>query len=498
MADESLLAAAIDLERWLRADRERPYEMRLHRDREIGRAIPSSDPVRRILAWWLEISARDPASAADSDIVADGARVVRLRNLLTLVLLLSGVAVGGFVCSAALAYDGSYPVNLLMLIAVLVGVPGVLLLLTLLALPGWIPGSRAVADIFSSLNPSRWALSWLGRAGGVAATSAPSIDSSIFNAGRYASVTRWQVVTFSQWFAVGFFTGALSTAWLLVAFTDLAFGWSTTLDLAGEDVHQFFLALALPWAGWLPTAVPEPALTQASQYVRLADVSQDAGEAARLGDWWPFVLMVVLVYGMLPRLVLLLCASWRLRIAIHRWVLNNVDVTALLDRLDSPSVTYDADPEAEPEEATGLRLSPLPEAPPGAVGVLVWNDAMAAAAAVEFLQEQLGLSPGSVSAFSVLDSTENWQEKLTELSSRMDNLSRLVVISKGWEPPLLEFLDFLKLVRQMLPDVSVAVAPVDITGHGIAASERDVWARTLSRLKDSKLYVLAAAGVVSG
>jgi hypothetical protein len=498
VADESLLAAAIDLERWLRADRERPYEMRLHRDREIGREIDFSDPVRRVLSWWQEINARDLVSAVEVDEHADGARVIRLRNLVTLVLLLGGLAVGGFVCSAALSYDGRYPVNLLMLFGVLVGVPGVLLLVTLLALPGWIPGSRAVADVFSSLNPSRWALSWLGRAGGLDGRSATSIDPSIFNAGRYASVTRWQLVAFSQWFAVGFFTGALATAWLLVAFTDLAFGWSTTLKLAAEDVHRFFFALALPWAGWLPAAVPEPALTEASQYVRLASVHQDAGEAARLGDWWPFVLMVVLVYGMLPRLVLLMCASWRLRIAIHRWVLNNVDVTALLDRLDSPSVTYDADPEAAPEEMAGLRLSPLPEAAQGTVQVLVWNDAMSTSAAGDFLREQLGLSAGAIGAFSVLDSAEIWEEKLAELGSNMAAIGRLVVISKGWEPPLLEFVDFLKLVREKFPDVSVAVAPVDITGRAIVASERDVWARTLSRLNDPKLYVLAAAGVVSG
>ena len=42
---------------------------------------------------------------------------------------------------------------------------------------------------------------------------------------------------------------------------------------------------------------------------------KSVAEAAALGAWWPFVLMTVLVWGLLPRILLLLFGAWRRRLA---------------------------------------------------------------------------------------------------------------------------------------------------------------------------------------
>jgi len=70
---------------------------------------------------------------------------------------------------------------------------------------------------------------------------------------------------------------------------------------------------------------------------------------------------------------------------------------------------------------------------------------------------------------------------------------RVVLITKGWEPPLLEFMDFLGLVREALgSDASMTVVPLDVSRQRVRADDRDVWSRALARVRDSRVYVMDA------
>jgi hypothetical protein len=70
------------------------------------------------------------------------------------------------------------------------------------------------------------------------------------------------------------------------------------------------------------------------------------------------------------------------------------------------------------------------------------------------------------------------------------HVQRALVLTRGWEPPLLEFNDFLGLVRESLGgDVSLTVVPVDVTGSRVDPGDRAVWAQALGRLRDPRLYV---------
>jgi len=480
VADASLLAAAIDIEGWLRQDARTPYDARLERDREIGRQLGTGPAEQRVLGWWAEIRTRlDEPPAV-------GTRIERVRRLLTALLLLLGVAVGLGVGAAAFAYDGTAPVNLLALLAVLVGLPGLLLLLTLLALPGRVPGVRALGDTFAAFSLGRWAGVLLDRVSG------SDLFAGLKSSRRQEPFARWQLVLFSQCFAVGFFVGVLGMAAGRIAFTDLAFGWSTTLS-AGVDarsVHAFFAALAAPWSAWLPAASPDLALTEASRFNRLETGGVSAERAALLGTWWPFVLMCVASYGLVPRLALLVVSSWRLGAATRAWLLGSADVTALLDRLDSPSVTYQAAPERL-DDAGSAAAAPPPSLPADASArAIVWNAAMAPERVAGWLGERFGLAPAEVISFDVLQTPIEWNERLEALST---GITHLVVVTKGWEPPVLEFTDFLELVRGAVGrDVTIAVVPVAVNGVDVDARDRDVWARSLGRLGDARLYVMDA------
>ena len=115
---------------------------------------------------------------------------------------------------------------------------------------------------------------------------------------------RWVIAQSSQTFAVFFNVGALASALYLVAFSDLAFSWSTTLQLEAADLQRWTDLLSAPWAPFFAGARPSPELIETTRYFRLQDGSFPAAVSpAGLGGWWPFLVMCMAVYGLLPRLL---------------------------------------------------------------------------------------------------------------------------------------------------------------------------------------------------
>jgi hypothetical protein len=483
-----MLAHAVDVRRWLREDRRTPYAERLARDRGIGRELTARDDLGKVLGWW-----RQMASAGGAQEL--GHRVAAGRRLACVALAAVGLLLGFAVAGVALGYEGRYPVNLFGLLGVLVGVPFILLLLTLLLLPGRVPGLTSVQAVAAGMNPGRWVGAWLDRFLGAELFSPGLLR------GGASAFSRWQLVVFSQWLALGFFTGALAVSLLLVTFTDLAFGWSTTLNLDVALVYGWVSTLAAPWSAWLPQAAPDASLVEASRYVRLDQAPIPQAQVERLGSWWPFVLMTILVYGALPRLLLLVLAGWRLRRATRRLLLDDPEVTALLDRLDAPLVGLDGDADEDGAEPGRPGLS-APDEPLAARGLLlvIWNQAAVPDTVRRWLHGALGVDAAAVANAGIVQSDAQLRGVLAEARQELGTpVQRLLVVTKGWEPPLLEFMDFLGLLREEFGTAaSITVVPLNVDGDRVRASERDVWAKALARVRDPRLYVMDAGAEGTG
>ena len=191
-------------------------------------------------------------------------------------------AVGGVtgvaVALAAFAYDGSQPVNVVRLLALLVGVQLVLLALTLVLLPGRVPGLRRIQDLVAALNPGAWAAGVFRKLAHASPDVTRLFDRHAAHAA-YRRFAKWQLLYWAQTAAVAFNVAALVAAVMLVTFSDLAFGWSTTLDANPELVTRVVQTIAWPWHALAPGAVPSAALIEQSQFFRL-DVSSVAASVA--------------------------------------------------------------------------------------------------------------------------------------------------------------------------------------------------------------------------
>jgi hypothetical protein len=403
-----------------------------------------------------------------------------------------GAIAGGLLAAAALRYDGSAPVNVLTAFAILVGLQLVALVLTLALMPPGRFGLGAVQRSLVALNPAAIAAALFRRLGRMPA----GIERLFAWHGGRSSANRfakWQLVYWSQLAAVGLNLGILATAFALISVTDLAFGWSTTLDLDAADVAVATAAVAAPWAAWLPQAVPSEELIASSQFFRLAEIAAPQREATAFTGWWPFLLASIIAYGLLPRLVLLVVAAQRLRASTCKLLLEDARVTALLDRMSSPSVELGARETEATRVEPQVRFAPRAEHVAGEQGgtaiAIVWSDAMAADAAAAFTQALFAAAPASV-PFAAGGAATLEDDRATIDSVVRAGPRRIAVFTRAYEPPLLDFLDFVKRLRARVgTHTSIVVVPTPDAADGIKAEHVDTWRRTLARLGDAHLYV---------
>lgn len=554
------LAQAIDIAVWLERDQVRPLQERLHRDRSIALSLRGARPALLVRQWWARVQ---PDEAGRGEPLSPGRRLQRLRNLIGWLMLLVGACTGVSVTLSVFRYDGQHPVNVVLVLAILVLMPLALLLLSVLMLP-LVPRMTAagrllaaIQDAIGVLSPGRYALLIWTRAqatlgsitpgsitsrsenvggvkkvgdGGPTETrqAGPASESLLrrlgWHAARHGAFTRyarWQMWLWSQQAALGFALGSLCCALALVVFTDLAFGWSTTLDVSVSGLQALVQWLALPWRTLWPQAVPDGALIEASRYFRLGGAA--AVEAPPtpllLAGWWPFVFMCMLTYALLPRLLAWLIGRARLNRCIDALLLEDPRVVALLDRMQQPQVTLsgadaplDVPPDAplhpavggvprgagsrterRPAAALASTVTGPRETASGHGGrrvsqVLIWNGACPRTAAVELLAGHLGLHCDEV---RTIGGTQGYDEDLRIVAAVCESRpATVVVLTKAFEPPLLELLDLLEALRECIgPDVSVRVVPLARQGAVPSTADIGTWRHALERLADPATYL---------
>lgn len=496
-----MLADLINLQQQLNEDSSLSESERHRRDREIAKRFRGkSRDFKGQLRHWLHAVCADTAES-------NGHRADLARRLIGLVLLVLGMLTGWGAAMVLFDYDGTDPVNVVNILAIFVLGQIVLLLLFAFAiLPGGllrrVPGARTFQGVIGLLNPGhlqsllarllaqrhREALSgWLGwgKAHGTL----------------FGRVHQWMGLLWSQQFAVAFNLGALIGCVHLIIFSDLAFGWSTTLDVEGAFFHRVVSSLALPWASWFQEAVPSRELVEGSKYFRF---KQGVGmhtpddlrmQAQFLGGWWSFLLACLFTYGLLPRLVTLALAWWRLRAAIDFALLHVPGAVQLLNRMNQAMVETQA---TEPEVRARQVHVPRPRvSPQGLVGgpgyVVNWAGlAMEQDVIQDLLWQQFAVETKALLNAGGSASLHEDQKTIARLSKTPNN-QPIVLLVKSWEPPLLEFLDFVEDLRLAIgPRRILKVVPIGLADNASATpQDLDIWQNKLATLGDPWVEVQA-------
>ena len=401
------------------------------RDHAIGLQCQSGGDSERLLFWLRELHGADEAQSGEGQ---------RLLSQSGAVLLARGIAaLSGFLgMMTFLLASGRGLVNVLVFLLLFVLVQ---LLLCCFSARVMARSVRGKPPAVLPVNPVRL------------------LVARAFPDRRYLrecqSVVRLLLLRYGQELGVLFTLGAVVSFFGVLASSEYTFVWGSTFGVSDGFVGEFTRVLAMPWSAWLPAAAPTAELIAESRFhPALTDLA--AADRASLRGWWPFLIMALLWYALLPRLLLWLLSLLFYSAMMRRSLVDFPGAGAVLMRMKTPVVETQArEPEARLAGEEG-RVS-LDDG----LMLLDWAGALGGEGYARFGQ----LRP--VSPDNLLQAGLATLEEDRRCAARIDAYrpENLLVAVKSWEPPMADLADFL----QGLSSVQVCtLCLVALPGHPVS------------------------------
>jgi len=270
--------------------------------------------------------------------------------------------------------------------------------------------------------------------------------------GLYHDLERTLLLSQSQLFALAFNVGALVSCLRLIFLSDLAFAWSTSVaSLDAVQVQRVCAMLAWPFAWLLPDAVPSSYLIEHTQYFRLEGRFSGApagsrGDAALVGQWWRFLVVCTLSYGLLPRLLTFALFRRGFHRAQRDVPLDTPAVQRVLSRLTTPELsTRGVETRAQGAEPAREALA-APVQASGPAALILFRDVPTPAPVLSReLLRSLGLRVTSVHRVSGIDVAA--EAKVCAELGQQEGLT-LCLVAEAWEAPDKSLRSLLSTLRQ--------------------------------------------------
>ncbi|MDM3871932.1 DUF2868 domain-containing protein [Porticoccus sp. W117] len=338
-------------------------------------------------------------------------------------MLLLAAVMGALVVVGACSYSGAAPINLWLLLGLFAFLP---LLMTVLACWGWRNARQS-----SGTLPVMAHLMFRPLLSHTSGWSASLIKPFLL----------WRM----QWLAVAFQLGVVVGFLLLALFQDLAFAWSSTLVERGGWMDDFLVLLSTPWNWFLPA--PSEALLTHSHFYR----GSEGFDAELLRQWWSYIAMAMITYGLLPRVFLALWMRQTLTKQVNREMHNSGDLErfwrALKTSADAPNATLE------------LERKPL-------LTAAEWSDS--------HIQLAWQWQPESSTVEAVLG-LQNWQQEkqwLQEQAAHWEQPVTLLVTSK--QVPTAELADVADAIRATNSNLAIELWLLS-DGQEISEGARKSW-----------------------
>jgi hypothetical protein len=391
---------------------------------------------------------------------------------ISLTLLIVGFIVGFFSGVALLNYNGHAPVNVIYFMAMVIALPLLTMTLTLFSMLK----AQQSRSVLIHLSPSYWMEK-------IVAFLPRKMQENLASLRLNPLLANWIVIKRSQSIALFFSLGLFVALLLVVSTKDIAFSWSTTLDVTAEAFHSFLHTLALPCRSWFPSAVPSLELIEQSQYFRLGDgLSEEMIQhASKLGQWWKFLAFATLFYAIFLRLLMFLLATLGWHMAVKKSFFSLAGVRNLLRDMNEPIITTSAKEDDSKEivvkEGVLQTVQKL-----DASYDMVQGWAMS--------EEQLHVLADAMQIITPLVYDVGGTNSLEEDAEIIHKShGEVLLYVKAWEPPTMDFMDY---IEALLVQVDrVIVVPVGIKENNYRADDKmiQIWIKKLVQLGSNKVWL---------
>jgi hypothetical protein len=394
----------------LERDQSVPVSVARERDHVIAAECDDADDVGRLRCWLESISAWRGGQGEHKHPWLSEASASALARVLALFFGFSSMA-------AFLLTSGRGLVNVFMFMLLFVIVQCLLCLLAAAVMARTVAGGQPVV---LPINPARL------------------LVARVFPDRRYLreanSVLRLLFLRYGQELGAIFTVGAMAAFFVVLAMSDFTFVWGSTFQLSDTLVEDMTSAVAAPWSAWLPQATVSSDLIFASRFhPAVTSLGPDNIEAMR--GWWPFLIMAMVTYALLPRLLLWLLSRYFFKHQIRAAFVNLPGSAQLLTRMKGPLVTTQG---AGGGEYIG-QGSVEPTAIDRRLLLLNWANALTAADVSAF-GAFAAVADGHIVEAGLGSMSEEMEQLATKLVAPVN---QLFVAVKSWEPPMADLADFL-------------------------------------------------------
>ncbi len=466
-------------------------------------------PERRkaILRRWLHLkqrAAKTENSPPFSGIILPGQGFRRIFTGALFLLSTAGFLSGSALAAVLLFYTGKAPVNVSVYIGLVILLQ--LFLLLLLAMAGILRRVTRFSLISRMFSP--FFLKWMNgigngerrllsaeRAGGLRAIAA------LLEGKRriYGPLFFWPFFILTQTFQLFFNIGLFLTTGVRVLGTDLAFGWQSTLQISAEGLFKLVSLMALPWAWIVPAEMAHPTLSQieGSRIILKEGIRHMA--TSDMVSWWPFLLLGVFFYGILPRCILLITGVNAGRVAIRALKFDTYECDRLLARLTTPVITEGRKvPETErvafPSSMASLWEKEKGDRPGGGLIVILPSELFSSLDR-DSLDRRLFEATGRKSMALIPSDLDFSVDSASFPAPERDPSPWVVILQEAWQPPIRETLSYYREIRRFYgpgtplmillvgkPEPGNIFTPVEDTPYGI-------WKQVVGGLFDPYTHV---------
>ncbi len=391
---------------------------------------------------------------------------------MTLTLAAIAFFLGLFSGVGLLSYSGHEPVNVIYFMAMVVLLPLVTMTLTLFSMFR----AHASQSLLVHISPAFWMekmLRFLPK----------NVQSSLQDLKINPLLGNWLIIKRSQLLALIFSFGLLAALLGMVITKDIAFAWSTTLQVSPIEFHSLLHTLAFAWRDFFPWAVPSVELIEQSQYFRLGEKldTQMIQNASKLGEWWKFLAFATLFYAILLRFGMWLLSMFGFQKALKRSFLSLEGAGTLLREMNEPIITTSVPKEGK-DYVSGNRhyMQEVEELDSSYDRTLGW--AMSNEELVVLNDAMQVITP---KAFEVGGS--NSLEEDSEIISKSQG--EVLFYVKSWEPPTMDFVDFLEDLTGVADKIILTPVGTVEDKYLPKTKELEMWGRKLQTLNSEKVWL---------
>jgi hypothetical protein len=424
----------------------------------------------KLLLKWLDANLYKVTAPLESK------KYIEYLNSLNSILGLLAFLFGFFVGVGLLSYSGKSPVNIVYYLIIAVAIPLFSMFITTLSLVS----HGKLANFLRMLFPLHWVEKFISYV-----LSHKKVKNNFkmpfsFEFSKLFFIERVQL--FSMIFSIGLFISLI----LMVVATDIAFGWSTTLQISVEEFHRVLSNIGIWWADIFPSAIPSLELVDISHYFRLGAKVDNSmiANADKLGAWWRFLAMSTLFYAIGLRFVFWLITKYLLQRQLKKEFLRLGGVSRILKEFERPFVsTKSQTPEKhlEIKESTKERVTSKKIEKNSTL--LGWN----------YTKDEMRLA-NDATKIMVKEIIEVGGNNTFEEDEEIANSLRgkVIIYVKSWEPPTMDFIDFLEMVVENSKVDRVEIYPLGTVGKFYKSNSKDIaiWERKIDTIQSKKVWII--------